>query len=116
VTKQSDVEQFLNQFKIKLKVFDVVYIGRDKNAQALLDMEWVPAARTKILENLETDDYSEGPLEETIHGAGNMWVFGKKISGSEIYIKIAMGQQNNSVICISFHKAEQPLKYPFKES
>ena len=52
MTKQSDVEQFLNQFKIKLKVFDVVYIGRDKNAQALLDMEWVPAARTKILENL----------------------------------------------------------------
>ena len=116
MTEQSDVEQFLNQFKIKLKVFDVVYVGRGKNAQALLDMEWVPAARTKILENLETDDYSEGPLEETIHGAGNMWVFGKKISGSEIYIKIAMGQQNNSVICISFHKAEQPLKYPFKES
>lgn len=112
---QSDVEQFLNQFKVKLKVFDVVYIGRDKNAQALLDVELVPAARTKILENLETENYCEGPLEETMHGAGNMWVFGTEVSGNEIYIKVAMGQPNNSVICISFHLAEHPLEYPFKE-
>ena len=116
MTKQRDVEQFLNQFKIKLKVFDVVYIGRDKNAQALLDVEMVPAARTKILEKLEAEDYSEGPLEATMHGAGDMWVFGKEVSGKEIYIKIAMGQSGNSVICISFHKAEHPLEYPFKES
>lgn len=116
MARQSDVEQFLNHFKIKLKVFDVVYIGRDKNAQALLDVELVPAARTKILENLEVEDYCEGPLEETFHGAGNMWVFGKEVSGNEIYIKIAMGQPNNSVICISFHPAEHPLGYPFKES
>lgn len=112
--EQSDVEQFLNQFKIKLKVFDVVYIGRDKNTQTLLDMELVPAARTKVLKNLETEDYCEGPLEETFHGAGNMWVFGKEVSGNEIYIKVAMGKSGNSVICISFHLAEFPLVYPFK--
>ncbi len=116
MSARNEVEQFLNQFKVKLKVFDVVYIGRDKNAQALLDVEWVPAVRTKILENLEAEDYCEGPLEETIHGAGNMWVFGKEVSGKEIYIKVAMGQPNNSVICISFHLAEHPLEYPFKES
>lgn len=114
MAKKSDVEQFLNQFKVKLKVFDVVYIGRDKNSQALLDMEWVPAARTKVLENLEAEDYCEGPLEETFHGSESMWVFGKEVSGNEIYIKIAMGQQNNSVICISFHEAEYSLDYPFK--
>lgn len=115
MTEQSDVEQFLKQFKVKLKVFDVRYIGREKNTQALLDMEMVPAARTKILENLEAEDYCEGPLGETMHGTGNMWVFGKEILGNEIYIKVAMGQQNNSVICISFHPAEHPLDYPFKE-
>ena len=114
MSARNDVEQFLNQFKVKLKVFDVVYIGRGKNAQALLDMEWVPAARTKILENLEAEDYCEGPLEETFHGSGNMWVFGKEVSGKEIYIKVAMGQPNNSVICISFHLAEHLLVYPFK--
>ncbi len=116
MTDKCDTEQFLNQFKVKLRAFHVVYIGRDKNAQALLDMELVPVARTKILENLETEDYCEGPLEETIHGAGNMWVFGKEVEGNEIYIKISMGQPNNSVICISFHLAEHSLEYPFKKS
>jgi len=115
VTGENDVEQFLNQFKVKLKVFDVVYIGRNKNTETLLDLELLPAARTKILENLEAEDYCEGPLEETMHGTGNMWVFGKEVSGNEIYIKIAMGQPNNRVICISFHPAEYPLDYPFKE-
>lgn len=84
-----------------------------KTPKHLLDVELVPAARTNILENLEPEDYCEGPLEETIYGTGNMWVFGKEISGNEIYIKVAMG--NNSVICISFHLAEYPLNYPFKE-
>lgn len=116
MTRKGDVEQFLNKFQVKLKVFDVVYIGRNKNAQTLLNMEWVPAERTKVLEQLEVENYCEGPLEETMHGTGNMWVFGKIISGNELYIKIAMGQPRNKVICISFHKAEHPLDYPFKES
>jgi len=43
-----------------------------------------------------------------------MWVFGKMVRGTEVYIKITMGTFNNSVICISFHLAEHPLKYPLK--
>ncbi|MEX0720796.1 MAG: hypothetical protein WD059_09025 [Balneolaceae bacterium] len=98
-----------------MKVFNVVFIDREKNAQTLLEMEMVPADRTKVLENLKTEDYCKGPLENSMHGAGRMWEFGKNISGTDIYIKIAMGRENNSVICISFHTAEQPLQYPYKE-
>lgn len=115
MTSQNDVEQFLKKFKVKLKIFNVVYIGREKNAQTLLEMELVPATRTEILKNLKAEDYCEGPLDQTIHGAGNMWVFGKEIKRNQIYIKVAMGKPNNSVICISFHPAEHVLKYPFKE-
>ena len=43
-----------------------------------------------------------------------MWVFGKDVRGREIYIKIALGMQGGQTICISFHIAEHPLKYPFK--
>jgi hypothetical protein len=32
VASQDDVKQFLRKLKVKLKVFGVVYIGRDKNA------------------------------------------------------------------------------------
>ncbi|MEX2600735.1 MAG: hypothetical protein WD355_03745 [Balneolaceae bacterium] len=116
MTARKDVEKFLKRFKSKLKVFDVVFVGRAKNTQTLLDLELVPASRTKLLEQLEVNDYCEGPLEETMHGVGSMWVFGKEVSGTEIYIKVAMGQTGNSVICISFHRAEQTLRYPFQQS
>lgn len=114
MSEKNDVEQFLRDFKVKLKIFDVVYVNREKNTQALLDLEMRPAERRKILEQLKTEDYCEGPLEETMYGGSNMWVFGKVISGKEIYIKIAMGLTSKPVICISFHLAEQPLNYPFK--
>lgn len=45
-----------------------------------------------------------------------MWVFGKDIDGKEIYVKVAMGRPNTSTICISFHLAEHPLRYPFKDN
>jgi hypothetical protein len=42
------------------------------------------------------------------------WVFGKDVKGREIYIKIMLGAKNSQTICISFHIAEHPLKYPLK--
>jgi hypothetical protein len=33
---KSDVEAFLNTFKAKMEVFDVVFLNRDKNLQALI--------------------------------------------------------------------------------
>jgi len=116
VQEASDIERFLKQFKAKLKVFDVVYINREKNTQALLELEITPAERRRVLENIELRDYSDGPLEETMHdGLSNMWVFGKLVKGTEVYIKITIGTENRPVICVSFHPAEHPLTYPFKE-
>ncbi len=40
--------------------------------------------------------------------------FGKKIKKVDVYIKITIGFPNSSVVCISFHIAEHPLKYLFK--
>ena len=44
-----------------------------------------------------------------------MWVFGKDVNGCEVYIKVAMGEPNNRTLCISFHKAEHKMAYPFKQ-
>lgn len=41
-----------------------------------------------------------------------MYAFGKMLKDIEIYIKISITER--SVICISFHKAEFPIDYPFK--
>jgi len=114
VTDKNDVEKFLNEFRVKLKVFDVVYIDREKNIQALLDLDMFPIDRRMTLEKLNVEDYCEGPLEETMHGGSKMWVFGREISGKEVYIKIALGHANRPVVCVSFHIAERTLNYPFK--
>lgn len=45
---------------------------------------------------------------------GEMWVFGKDVKGREVYIKIMISDHCGQTICISFHLAESPMKYPFK--
>lgn len=70
---------------------------------------------TKIVRNLEVEDYSEGPVVERLNHSGEMWVFGKDVKGREVYIKITLGYDNGQTICISFHIAEHPINYPFKD-
>ena len=114
ITKK-DVESFLKDFKIKMKVWDVLFRDdRGKNTQTLLDLEITPNTRKKIIEKLESADYSEGPIEEILYGGSDMWVFGKEIKSKEVYIKITMGIPNNNVICISFHIAEYKIEYPLR--
>jgi hypothetical protein len=110
VASQDDVEQFLRKLKVKLKVFGVVYIDRDKNAQTLLDLDLLSKDRDEVLQQLNVKDYCEGPLDETMHGSGKMWVFGKQVSNQTIYIKITLGAKDSSAICVSFHIAEHALK------
>jgi len=112
---RQEVESFLNEFKAKMKIWDVLFRSdRDSNIQALADLDIRPIDRKKVLEKLKSTDYSEGPLEEKLHGGSNMWVFGKDINKQQVYIKITMGSANRQVICISFHKAKFKMNFPLK--
>lgn len=114
ITEQA-VASFLKEFKEKMGFWDVLFRDdRGKNAQALIDLELRHIERKKILELLETKDYSEGPLEEILYKGSDMWVFGKLIKNKEIYIKITMGALGCEVICISFHLAQHKMIYPLK--
>jgi hypothetical protein len=115
MSNETEVDEFLNEFKMKMKIWDVLFRDdRGKNVQALVDLEISPRARKEILEKLEVKDYCDGPLAEQLYGGSDMWVFGKKIKKKEVYIKITLGANNSNVICISFHLAEQKLQYPLK--
>jgi hypothetical protein len=90
---KNEVESYLKDFKTKLRIYRIVFWDdRGKNAQALLDLEISPIKRTEIIEKLNTEDYSEGPLEEKMIGILPMWVFGKELKGTEVYIKISPAQ------------------------
>ncbi len=114
MASNEEIEAFLNDFKVKMNIWDVVFSNRHKNLQALSDLEITPIYRKTILEELESLDYSQGPLEDDMIGEADMWVFGKFIKRQEVYIKITMGNPNLSVVCISFHLAEHPMIYPLK--
>ena len=113
--RESEVATFLNDFKEKMKFWDVLFRDdRGKNTQALVDLEIRPIERKAILNAIETRDYSEGPLEEKMYGGADMWVFGKTIKKKEVYIKITIWPMGSSVICISFHLAQHKMNYPLK--
>lgn len=113
---KSEVERFLKDFKVKMSIYQIIFFDdRGKNAQALLDLDISPISRKETITNLKVEDYSEGPLEEKMHGMLPMWVFGKTVKKQEVYIKISMGFENSQTICISFHPAEHPMNYPLKK-
>jgi len=117
MTTKHEVESFLSDFKTKLRFFQIIFLDdRGKNAQAKLDLEISTVKRREIIEKLAAEDYSEGPLEEKMRGILPMWVFGKQVKGTEVYIKISMGVVNSNTICISFHPAEHPMEYPYKQN
>lgn len=114
-TKQ-EVALFIEDFNAKMKIWDVLFRDdRGKNIQTLADLDIRPAQRKKVLENLAVEDYSQGPMDDTLHHSTvAMWIFGKQVKKHEVYIKITMGLPGTSVICISFHISTHPLKYPYK--
>lgn len=115
MSTEPEVASFLKDFKEKMKFWDVLFRDdRGKNANALVELELRPIDRKTILEALDTKDYSEGPLTEKLYGGADMWVFGKTVKKKEVYIKITMGIWGSSVICISFHLAQQKMHYPLK--
>ena len=114
ITKE-EVQAFLNQFHAKMKIYGILYRDdRGKNQKTLEELEIVPSFRKVVIENLEVEDYIQGPVIDKLNRLGEMWVFGKDVKGREVYIKIMLGGVNCQTICISFHIAEHPLQYAFK--
>lgn len=108
-----EVNRFLADFKAKLDVYDVVYLNREKNLQALADLDIRPFERTAFLRSLAVEQYYRGPHPDQA-GISDLWEFGVQVKGKEVYIKIQSGLPNRSTICISFHVAEFPMKFPHK--
>jgi ribosomal protein S9 len=116
ITKK-DVETFLNELHTKMKIFGILFRDdRGKNQATLQELEIVPSYRTVVIENLRVEDYVQGPVVDELNRLGEMWVFGKDVKGREIYIKVMISGVTSQTICISFHIAEHPLIYPFKEN
>lgn len=113
---EDTVKRFLEQLKAKIRIYGVLFRDdRGKNQLTLSKLEIAPQYRVSVIENLTVEDYSEGPLQDTLNSLGDLWVFGKEIKKEEIYIKVTVSMQGDTPVCISFHIAEHKMNYPFKK-
>lgn len=114
MTKQ-DIENFLVDFIEKMKVFDIVFENRDKNSEALFELDITPLQRIEYIQKLKLENYVSGPNKDTNDSRRpDFWEFAIKVKNKPVYIKINMGFPNKQVICISFHIAERKIIYPLK--
>ena len=110
-----EVEQFLTEFFVKYRIFDILFTERihQKNAQTAAMLDLTTVQKKKIIESLDVRNYVGGPIDDILYKGSGMWIFGYTYKTSEIYIKISMGGTGASVICISFHISQFPMAYPF---
>jgi len=114
ITSQ-EIEQFLREFKYKSGFYGVsIDTERAKNLQTMADLELSGKHIIKILNGIKITDYSSGPTEDVIGTGPPLWVFGCEVKGHEVYIKITMGNLSDNTVCVSFHKSERPMNYPYK--
>ena len=74
----------------------------------------------EILLALSIRDYCSGPERDRDrdgHSPGQVWDFGKRIQGRDVYIKLTAFSDSDRdyAKCISFHFAEHPLAYPHRQ-
>lgn len=116
MAEEREVVQFLKHLKEVISIWDVYFLdSRSKNSlQELADLGITATGRKDIILELETQDYSQGPLPETQYQGKEMWIFGKTVREAELYIKLTIIERTNKALCISFHKAAHPMTFPFK--
>lgn len=112
IKTREEVEAFLGQFFPKFSMYGIYFLDRQKNTGTLEQLSMTTTIREEIVRGLVAEDYVE-TIENT-QTWGEMWVFGKDYSGTELYIKISLGQPEDKTICISFHTSKYPIEFAFK--
>lgn len=106
-----EVRQFLQAFRAQWEQHGIVFVEREKNLQALLDLELLPEQRETILQELPISGYIKGPKPDTVVVGANYWEFGVQVNGREVYVKLSLGPDDGPVVCLSFHPAERTMRY-----
>ena len=74
-TTKNAVKSFLDDLRLKIDIFGIIYLRRDKNLQTLLDLDMSASSRTQIIKELKQQYLL---LKTNYLGLENHWN-GKKI-------------------------------------
>ena len=87
---------------------------RDKNMATLAGLGiTIRDAKGRILA-LTVNDYVEGPTARPDRPSQESWVFGLRIHGTDVYIKLEVRLEPARCLCVSFHNAERPMAFPYR--
>lgn len=114
----SQVLLFLIEAKRLIAEGNCQLIKRKKNLGALAVLGWGEKFLFEfICSDITVENYIDGPKPDNDFPGEDVWIFGAKVEDKEYYIKLKIrrfDEDSDLVLCISFHPAEHPLKYPFK--
>ena len=114
MASKQQVARFLEAFQRSMaKVGWLWIMNRDRNRDGLVAVGITKRQREDVIRSLAPEDYCSGPLPDETR-PGDVWVFGKHVEGTEVYIKLKL-TQTEAPKCLSFHPAEYKLRYPFRE-
>ncbi len=115
------VASFLGDFKAAVSLGYIHWLNRaDETKAHLSGLEIIQNQAVDYLHGLTPDNYSKGPEPDHYDENRQVWTFGCDVSGAEAYIKLTMHPDSRRKTVInaliwSFHAAEHPLRYPFRE-
>jgi hypothetical protein len=119
---QDEIASLLRQVKRQIELSDsdparFVLSTRDKNLESIARLELNRDDVKMILSRLSVEDYCSGPSPDH-QATGEVWIFGRVIQELPIYIKFKLNDSRDAagVRVLSFHVAEEPLKYPFRSA
>ena len=94
-----------------------VFVNRHKNLETLASLGITRGHAESLVLGLQPSDYVSGPDPDRNNPGLEMWVFGLRAAGSEVYVKLqVISDPPVACVCISFHEPDRPLHYPLREA
>ena len=94
-----------------------VFVNRHKNLETLAALGITRGDAESLVLGLQPDDYVSGPDPDRNDPGREMWVFGLRVAGSEVYVKLqVIPDPPPACVCVSFHEPERPMRYPLREA
>ena len=116
VIERHKVVLFLHLMKVAANE-QFVFVPRRINIEGLARLGINRRHAQELVTGLTPQDYVNGPVPDHNNPGLEMWVFGLRVRGSEVYMKIqVIADPPERCVCISFHESERPMHYPFRET
>ncbi len=111
--EQYKISLFLHLFK-EFASCSFQFVPRKKNLDSLAQLGITIQQAKGIIMGLTYRNYYRGPLRDRMLPEEEIWEFGTDLGDMELYIKIKVNTPQKMGICLSFHRAEKDMTYPYK--